>query len=197
MKDEDQSERAACSANDILVAEFTYVASTAFQANEDRAKVSNSYIVSVASLIAVILTTSADHSDPTSVQLLYPGFMVIFVAVTAYGVLSLFQLIRLRLAWKDSAKAMNAIKMYAIMQDAKIKPAFLWTDSSLPPAFKLNSISFIHATQVSAINSVMVAAITMLWGFQRSEWLWLRSGVFGISFLLFQMITYWLCLRQK
>ena len=31
--------------NDILIAEFNYIASTAFQANEDRARVSNYYLM--------------------------------------------------------------------------------------------------------------------------------------------------------
>ena len=41
--------------NEILVAEFEYIAATAFQANEDRARVSNYYLMSAGAAVAAIL----------------------------------------------------------------------------------------------------------------------------------------------
>ena len=41
--------------NEILVAEFEYIAKTAFQANEDRARVSNYYLMTAGAAVAAIL----------------------------------------------------------------------------------------------------------------------------------------------
>jgi len=41
--------------NEIVVAEFEYIATTAFQANEDRARVSNYYLMTAGAAVAAIL----------------------------------------------------------------------------------------------------------------------------------------------
>ena len=41
--------------NEILVAEFEYIATTAFQANGDRARVSNYYLMTAGAAVAAIL----------------------------------------------------------------------------------------------------------------------------------------------
>jgi len=41
--------------NEILVGEFEYIAKTAFQANEDRAWVSNYYLMTAGAAVAAIL----------------------------------------------------------------------------------------------------------------------------------------------
>ncbi len=49
---------------DILKAEFEYIAHTAFQANEDRARVSSFYFVSVGSVVAAILERAVRCRQP-------------------------------------------------------------------------------------------------------------------------------------
>jgi hypothetical protein len=43
--------------DEILKAEYTYIANTVFQANEDRSRVASFYFVTVGSLVAAILGT--------------------------------------------------------------------------------------------------------------------------------------------
>jgi len=45
--------------NEILVTEFEYIAATAFQANEDRARVSNYYLMTAGAAVAAILGPSS------------------------------------------------------------------------------------------------------------------------------------------
>ena len=44
--------------DEILKAEYEYIAATVFQANEDRSRVASFYFVSVGSLVAAILSAS-------------------------------------------------------------------------------------------------------------------------------------------
>ena len=49
---------------DLLKAEYEYIAQTAYQANEDRARGASFYFVSVGSIVAAILGTQFTDADP-------------------------------------------------------------------------------------------------------------------------------------
>ena len=98
------------SRDDILTAEFNYIAQTATQANEDRAKITSLYFVTVGTLVAAIFgasVTSFDASIQLSVRI---AFTIIFLALSLHSLLTILQLVRLRLAWVESAHAMNSVK---------------------------------------------------------------------------------------
>ena len=86
-------EKSNFAAKDILTAEYEYIAQTAFQANEDRARVTTFYIVSVGSLVGALLNTT----DETS-QITLWAFSGLFLFLSLFGLLTLLQLIRLRRA---------------------------------------------------------------------------------------------------
>ncbi|NJN79705.1 MAG: hypothetical protein HC797_04085, partial [Anaerolineales bacterium] len=101
-------------ADEILTKEFEYIANSAFQANEDRSKAASFFLVSVGSLIITIFGSqeiSNSAQTPSEFYFVLSGF---FILITSLGWLTLAQLIRLRLAWYEAAKAMNQIKDYYI-----------------------------------------------------------------------------------
>lgn len=115
---------------DILIAEFNYITQTAFQANEDRARVSSYYLVSVAAVIGAVFGAKIDG---TSVLLVNLAFGVLFAILSFVGVTTLLQLARLRAAWDEAAVAMNIIKCYFATCAAgePLEAAFFWKTSTL------------------------------------------------------------------
>ena len=181
----------------ILIAEFQYIAQTAFQANEDRAKVSNLYIVTVGSFLAAILGLQLDGAaTPTG----YTAFALLFGLLGVYGILTLFQLVRLRHAWFDSARAMNAIKQYYISrgQAIQLDTAFHWKPGSLPPKFKPRSVSFLIALQVILIDSIAVGGVVAFLGLAQGA-IWTTSAlVVGLIAFVLQVVIYrWLLWEEK
>src|SRR5215510_12211246 len=95
--------------DELLAAEYNYIAQTANQANEDRARVSSFYLVAVGSLLAGLFGTQlidAGHFT-VEVKLMFSG---LFIILTLLGASTVMQLARLRAAWYESMLAMNQIK---------------------------------------------------------------------------------------
>lgn len=141
--------------DEILKAEYNYIANTVFQANEDRARVTSFYFVTVGSLVAAILGTlfSADNLQGASL-----AFAGLFLILTILGALTLAQLARLRAAWHESAEAMNVIKEFYIKHNKEIEPAFKWRAKTLPPTDKRFSIANLMAVEVTLLSAVTSAA---------------------------------------
>ena len=138
--------------NAILVAEFEYIASTAFQANEDRARVSNYYLMTAGAAVAAILGAKFEgEMQPVG----YWGFAVVFGGLAIIGLLTVLQLARLRSAWRSSAQAMNQIKDYYRERcpDAQLEKAFAWTSDTLPPSEKRNSVAFLLVLSVVLVDA--------------------------------------------
>jgi MFS family permease len=140
--------------DEILKAEYDYIASTVFQANEDRSRVTSFYFVSVGSLVAAILSAIFSTNDLKNVSLAFSG---LFAVLTILGVLTLAQLARLRAAWHESAQAMNEIKDYYIKHNKEIEPAFKWRLKTLPPTDKPYSIANLMAVEVALLGAITSA----------------------------------------
>jgi hypothetical protein len=143
------------SSEELLQTEFDYIARTAFQANEDRARVSSFYLVAVGSMVAALFSTQFfDKSlDPTFVTFAFSG---LFFVLTILGTLTTLQLSRLRAAWHDSMLAMNQLKDYWLHEvpDKNLKKAFRWDTITLPSKYKLNSVSFYQTIEVALLSSI-------------------------------------------
>ncbi len=141
--------------DEILKAEYNYIANTVFQANEDRSRVASFYFVTVGSLVAAILGTifSAENIKNFS-----PAFSGLFLILTLLGALTLAQLARLRAAWHESVQAMNQIKDYYIKHNKEIEPAFKWRLKTLPPTDKPYSIANLMAVEVSILSAITITA---------------------------------------
>lgn len=146
--------------NDILVAEFQYIAQTAFQANEDRARVSSYYLVTAGAAVAAIVGAKIEGATSTGI---YLGFSALFAVLSGIGWLTLLQLARLLTAWTESARAMNLIKEYYIAKcpEKDFAQAFAWRLASIPPPGKHKSLAFLLALSVILIDTVTAAAVVI------------------------------------
>lgn len=143
--------------DELLAAEYNYIAQTANQANEDRARVSSFYLIAVGSLLAALFGTqlfSTDSPGPT-ISIMFSG---LFILLTLLGISTIMQLARLRSAWHESMLAMNQMKDYMISQNSELKQAFRWQTHTLPSKYKMNSVSYYQAVEVALIGGLMFGA---------------------------------------
>lgn len=134
--------------NDILIAEFNYAMQTASQSNEDRVKIFQFVVANILTIAATLFFSEFAQSDFKKLM----AFVFLFFMV--FGVISLLQLSRLRLAWIDSVKAMNKIKDYYITQNESLSEAFLWRTSTIPKAKKDLSLAYLLALSLMIINAL-------------------------------------------
>ncbi len=151
-------------ARSIVAAEFGYVAQTAFQANEDRARAWQYFFVTFATLIAALLSTQVEGIDQRQ---LYLTFVVIFTLLAVLGVITILQLVRLRQAWLESVRAMNQIKERLVADDPALAAYFRWTNASVPAPFKLRSFGFLQALSVALLSGLAVGAAVAFGGLAR------------------------------
>ena len=169
---------APVSTDSILIAEYEYIAQTAFQAHEDRARVTTFYLVTVGSLMGAMLT-SQFTSNLVNVRL---GFAVLFLILAIGSFITLLQLVRFRQAWFDSAKAMNQIKEFYLTQHEgqDLANAFLWTSRTLPKKEKVWSISFLLALQVALLGAVLSGASVIFLGLALGFVFWVPASLAAI-----------------
>lgn len=143
--------------NAILIAEYEYIAQTAMQANEDRARVSNYYLVTAGAAVVAIIGGSFELPTPPVV---YTGFCLLFAGLGFIGFLTLLQIARLRKAWRESMVAMNQLKDYYIenFREIGLEKAFAWRGASIPAAGKRVSLTYLLALSVVLIASASLAA---------------------------------------
>ena len=178
--------------DELLAAEFDYIAKTAIQANEDRARVSSFYLIAVGSLVAAMF--GAQYIDSTflsiDVNILFSG---LFLLLTLMGTSTIMQLARLRSAWYESALAMNQLKDYMMSQNETLKQAFRWKTSTLPSKYKKDSISYYQAIEVALISGLMLGAAIFF--FQQAtlslgSFSLIASTVIGIASVFVQLDIY-------
>src|SRR6266542_3889072 len=140
--------------DELLAAEYDYIAQTASQANEDRARVSSFYLIAVGSLVAAMFGTQFfDFNSPSrTINIMFSG---LFALLTLLGTSTILQLARLRAAWYESALAMNQLKEYMMSENKNLAKAFRWQTQTLPPKYKTNSVSFHQAIEVALISGLM------------------------------------------
>jgi len=179
----------------ILSAEYNYAAQTAFQANEDRARVTSFYLVTVGSFLAAILSTQFITSPSV---LILGSFSLLFLIISIMGLLTLLQLARLRAAWHESILAMNQIKEFYVRHTLNypLDQAFRWRTSSVPKKEKTNSISFLLVLEVTLLGALSFAVgIVFLTDVLGKIQPW--SGlVAGPLFLAIQLIIYFRYLQK-
>jgi hypothetical protein len=143
--------------NAILSAEFEYIVQTAVQANEDRARVSNYYLVAAGAAVAAIIGAGFDEPTPPAV---YLGFGLLFAGLYLIGHLTVLQLARLRRAWRESVMAMNQMKDYYIahFQELGLENAFAWRGNTIPAGGKRDSLAYLLVLSVALIAGASLAA---------------------------------------
>jgi hypothetical protein len=122
-----------------------------------------------------------------------------FVIVAFLGVLTVLELSRLRLAWLESARAMNQMKDYLIQNIPQLSDCFRWKTTTIPEAFKPWSVGFLKALQVSALSGIALGstcAFVCLSSLKASI-PWLSSTLVALFTTFFYMcIFYYLPLKR-
>ena len=139
------------SSGDLLVAEYNYIAQAVFQANEDRSRVASFYMITFGSFIAALITYRFDFTPEQQVWILW-GFAGLFLALASMGLLTVLQLARLRHAWFEALDAMNQLKDYYFANLPDLDKAFAWRSGRAPQKFKMSSVGFMLALQVSILG---------------------------------------------
>ena len=178
--------------DELLAAEFEYIAQTALQANEDRARVSSFYLIAVGSLVAALFSTQLFDVEKFTqvVKLMFSG---LFILLTLLGISTIMQLARLRTAWYESMLALNQLKDFAMKQNPELASAFRWTTNTLPPKHKKNSISYYQAFEVALIGGLMFGAAAFFFQqalFQTSILSWVISALLGVLLVFIQIAIY-------
>lgn len=140
--------------DELLQGEYKYIAQTAFQANEDRSRVTSFYFVSVGSFVAAIIGTQLEAQS----RIVSFAFFALFLVLTFMGALTIAQLARLRAAWHESVEAMNQIKDFYIKHHPEVEDAFKWRLRSIPPTNKPYSIANLIAVEVALLSSLTTGA---------------------------------------
>ncbi|HRQ24899.1 MAG TPA: hypothetical protein PLF42_15845 [Anaerolineales bacterium] len=184
--------------DEILKSEYTYIANTVFQANEDRSRVTSFYFVTVGSLVAAILGTLFSEDDLQGASLAFAG---LFLILTILGALTLAQLARLRAAWHESAEAMNVIKEFYIKHNKEIESAFKWRAKTLPPTdkrFSIANLMAVEVTMLSAVTSAATAYFMLVYFGTLSGWYWAipAATLFIVYFIQWRWYKYLLVDNQ-
>ncbi len=179
----------------LLKAEFEYISRTAFQANEDRARVSSFFLVAVGSLVAALFSTQLLDRNIDPVLLAW-AFSGLFLVLTVLGTLTTLQLSRLRAAWYDSMLAMNQLKDYWMQSstDKSLRQAFKWDTGTLPRKYKVNSVSYYQTLEVALLSGITFGAsvffLQQAIGYNCPPCNWGISLSFGALAFLLQLFLY-------
>lgn len=178
--------------DEILKAEFDYIANSAFQANEDRSKTASFFLISVGSLVAAIFGAQELSTLEEVPLTLYRALAGLFFVLTLLGGLTVAQLARLRLAWYDAALAMNQIKKYYSENIKGLEAAFHWTGDTLPDKFKAASISFYSVLEVALLSGLTFGACIyfLQLGIPYTGCLWAFTSSAGALALVLQLWIY-------
>ncbi len=180
---------------ELLRSELEYIMQTAFQANEDRARVSSFYLVAVGSLVAALFSTQLLEKN-VDARLIPWAFCVLFFILTALGTLTILQLARLRVSWHDSMRAMNQLKDYWIQQSSarNLREAFRWDASTLPHKFKVQSVSYYQAIEVALLSGLTFGAgayfLQQAVSYTCRLCNWAYSFAFGLLVFLLELLLY-------
>jgi len=183
--------RKSRSPEDILLAEFDYIADTANRADEDRAQVSSFYLIAVGSLVAALFSTQL-LSPAFALRSIQLVFSLLFLGLTVLGTTTVLQLARLRATWYEAMLAMNQIKEHAIRKDKSLAGAFRWRANTLPPIYKLNSISYLKTLEAAMLSGLTFAASAYFFqvavGYTRC--LWAFTPALGLFAFLGELLLY-------
>jgi hypothetical protein len=174
---------------EILLAEYSYITQTAFQAGEDRARVTSFYLVSVGTLVAAFLSSQLQKGLQ---PVIFGAFSALFFVLSLAGLFTILQLVRLRDAWYESVRAMNQIKEFYIQRlpDEGLAEAFRWRSNTIPPRYKPWSLSFMLVGQVALLDGATFGAVVVFAGLALGLNWWIYGIMIGLAFFVVQLLLY-------
>ncbi len=148
----------------MLLEEFNYASLTAYQAMEDRARVSNLYYLLLGAVASGLLAiyqfggSSHTYSQPLVIALLVAAGLL---SATFYE-----KIIRLRQAYRESLICMNVIKEFYIQQFQQQMPriarAFRWRLNTIPPGERIGSVTFAISALIAVMGSFCFAGAILV-----------------------------------
>jgi len=185
---------------EIILREFDYVKETASQAMNDRHTMVNYFLLSAGVVVAgigVLLSKEGavdfQYRDQTLVAL-----SLLFCTV---GWVYFMQLVRLRQAWCDSARAMNHLKRVFVKCSGNspemAEKIFLWSIKTIPRANKPMTVFHLSALLISILSAVALALASMILLSENGiKKFWLAPMLLGLYHLFFQMRKYHALLQE-
>jgi hypothetical protein len=177
----------------ILLNEFQYIAESAKQANEDRINIASYFTTATISNLATILFDDAASEFPAAL-------FVLALFLWSFGIIISLKIIKLRHAWSDSVKAMNAIKSFYIKQYSDLDEAIVWKVDTIPSLKKRWSISFLTYLSILLVGSISLGFGTfylLFYSFEADSWL---AFVASISIVVIEFtlrLVLWNLLMKK
>ena len=145
------------------------------------------YLATVGTFVVALF--SMTEMPSTWINLVRMAFGVAFAVLAMVGYLTLQQLIRLRGAWMESARAMNQIKdFYADRLD--LASAFLWRTTTLPKAGKKDSLAFLLALTVMVVDAFALMLALGFFGLAINETRGLWAGI-GVGVVAAVLAVIW------
>lgn len=148
----------------MLLEEFNYASTTAYQAMEDRARMFNMYL-----LVVGILGSAFGAIYPlggASRSFIQPIAAVVLFAAGIAGIAFFVLLIRLRQAFRQSLITMSVIKEFYIREFQEQMPtvqhAFRWRLSGIPAGERAGSATFIVCHMVGFIGALCFAGCVFM-----------------------------------
>lgn len=137
----------------MLLEEFNYASTTAYQAMEDRARFFNLYLVLVGILASGL---GAAYQIGGEVRTyLFTLSIILLIGIGLLGTVFFLNLIRLRRAYRDSLICMNKIKEFYIeqfeAQFPNLKNVFSWRLDTIPSGEKFGNVTFLVVHTVAII----------------------------------------------
>lgn len=180
---------------EILKLEFGYARETAYQAQNDRTVIVNLYLLLVGGVGSLLLAARAiapsERSDIPSQAL-----ALLFCVLGLLGALTLFKLVRLRQAWFDSVRAMNAIKDYYLEQFPELDAALLWKTKTIPSPNRPWTITFILSMMVMLLSSFSFAIAIHFLGIRGGDTQIFLDAIIFFLALGLQILFYFFELRN-
>jgi hypothetical protein len=151
-------------AENMLLAEFNYVSLTAYQAMEDRARITSFYYlllgVLASGLAAIYQFGNGAHAIPQFIV------VTLLLVATIVSVTFFITIIRLRQAYRESVLCMNVIKEFYIQQFKQQMPAiehaFRWRLRTIPLGERIGSVTFMFGYLNALIGSLCLAGAVFI-----------------------------------
>jgi hypothetical protein len=200
---------APLSLSTVLEQEFEYIKETASQAMNDRHTMVNYFLLSAGVVLAGI-GVMVSKEGGSEFRYRYETIVALSLLFNTVGWVYFMQVVRLRQAWCESARAMNHLKQFFAKHceypPEVAKSAFRWNIESIPPAAKKMTVFYFSALLISLLSAAaIVLASVILVGIEQlrgpeSElipppYLLIAAGL-GLYHLAFQMSMYTAMLEE-
>lgn len=147
----------------IMLEEFNYAASTAYEALEDRGRMFSFYL-SIATALAGGVGALYEFGNRTAESAIVATALFVLAGFT--GLIFLFKIIRIRQAFDDSLLTMNVIKEHYIAQFKATVPdvetIFRWRMKTMPSGRRFGSLTFLVCFAITFIDSVALGLAAAL-----------------------------------